>query len=94
MCGHPTRVTQAALVICHDPVAIPAERRQIAGQFAAQVCIRAMMNLNRAEAAVVVTDATPEAGGFQLGEPGRALTPAATRDVLVIVHDLVFRSME
>ena len=83
------RIAQAAQVIRHDAVAISAERRQIAGLFVTEVLIRAVMHLDCAEAAVVVTDPAAEAGGFEFGKPSRGLTPAATRDVFLIIHTVI-----
>lgn len=71
------RIAQAAEVVRHDPVAIPAERRQIAELFVTKVLVRAVMHLDCAEAAIVVTDAATETGGFEFGKPSRVLTPAA-----------------
>jgi hypothetical protein len=81
------RIAQAAQMIRHDAVAIPAERGQIAELFVTKALIRAVMHLDCAEAAIVVTDSAAETGGFEFGKPSRVLTPAATRDVVVVVHD-------
>ena len=89
--GYPPRM-QTAQVIGHHAMAGPAQRGEIARLFVAEVFVCAMMHLECAVFPVAIAQAAAEAGGLEFGKARRVLTPTATRDVFVVVHDQFFCS--
>jgi hypothetical protein len=81
-----TRVAEPALMIGHETMATPTQRRQIAHLFVAETFVSPMVDLEPARLAIIIAKSTAEARRFQLRQPRRILAPTPTHDVIVVSH--------